>query len=50
MTFLSIKNETHNALRLLRHKGETDDELIRRIVELARAHMIIIGMENVNEV
>jgi len=50
MAFLSIKSDTCEALRLLRHKGESDDALIRRIVELARAHMIVIGMENVNEI
>ncbi len=47
MTFLSITEETAKALRLLRHKGESDDALIKRIVELARCYMILFGMENV---
>lgn len=46
MTFLSISDENYKALRLLRQKGETDDDLIRRIVELARCYMILQGMEN----
>ena len=45
MPFLSIKNETSESLKLLRHKGEADDALIKRILELARAHRIILGME-----
>ena len=46
MTFLSIKDETCEALRLLRHEGETDDALIKRIVELARCYMVLFGMED----
>jgi len=46
MTFLSIKDETCEALKLLRHKGETDDALIKRIVDLARCYMILFGMED----
>lgn len=45
MTFLSIKEETSEDLMLLRHKGETDDALIKRIVELARCYMVLFGME-----
>ena len=48
MTFLSIKEETSDDLRLLRHEGETDDALIKRIVELARCYMILFGMEDEN--
>ncbi len=48
MTFLSIKDDTCEALRLLRHKGESDDALIKRIVELARCYMILFGMEDVD--
>ncbi len=48
MTFLSIKEETSKALRLLRHEGETDDALIKRILELARCYMILFGMEDEN--
>jgi len=47
MTFLSIKDETCEALRLLRHKDETDDDLIKRIVELARCYMVLFGMEDI---
>jgi len=46
MTFLSIKEETSEDLRLLRHKGETDDALLKRILELARCYMILWGMED----
>jgi len=46
MTFLSLKDDTYAALKLLRHKGETDDALIKRIVELARCYMVLFGMEN----
>lgn len=46
MTLLSIKDETYEALRLLRMKDEDDDTLIRRIVELARCYMVLQGMEN----
>lgn len=49
MTFLSIKEETAKALRLLRHRGESDDALIKRIVELARCYMILRGMKNGEE-
>ena len=45
MTSLSIKDETYEALKLLRHKGETDDALVKRIVELARCYMVLFGME-----
>ncbi len=45
MTFLSIKDETSEALKLLRHKDETDDALVKRIVELARCYMVLFGME-----
>jgi len=45
MTFLSIKEETSEALRLLRQKDETDDALIKRILELARCYMVLFGME-----
>jgi len=48
MTFLSITDETNDALKLLRHKGETDDALIKRILELARCYMILFGMEDEN--
>ena len=47
MTFLSIKDETAEALKLLRLKGENDDALIRRIMELARCYMVLRGMEDV---
>ena len=50
MTFLSLKSETYDSLRLLRHKGESDDALIRRIVEFARAYMIILGLEDTSRV
>lgn len=50
MTFLSVKDETYEALNLLRLKGENDDALIRRILELARCHMILLGMEELEEV
>lgn len=45
MTVLSIKEETSESLMLLRHKGETDDALIKRILELARCYMILFGMD-----
>ena len=48
MTFLSLKSETYDSLRLLRHKGESDDALIKRILELARCYMILFGMEEEN--
>jgi len=47
MTFLSISDESHKALKLLRHKGESDDALIKRIVELARCYMVLFGMEDI---
>jgi len=50
MTFLSIKTETSKLLRLLRQPGETDDALIKRIVELARCYMILFGMEDIGSV
>ncbi|MBA7625157.1 hypothetical protein ES703_32581 [subsurface metagenome] len=46
MPFISIKNETHDALKLLRHKGESDDTLIKRILELARCYMLQWGLED----
>jgi hypothetical protein len=49
MTFLAIKDETAETLRLLRHKGETDDDLIKRLVEYARCYMILWGMEDTKE-
>ena len=47
MNFLSIKEETYELLKRLRLKGEDDDALIKRIVELARCYMVLIGMEDV---
>jgi len=49
MTFLSIKEETYAALGKLRQKDETDDALIRRIIEYAKCYMIIQGAEDVDE-
>jgi len=46
MTFLSVKTETLEALKLLRHEGETDDALVKRIVEFARCYMVLFGMED----
>ena len=46
MTFLSVSDETCEALMLLRHEDETDDDLIKRIMEYARCYMILRGMEN----
>lgn len=46
MPFLALKTETYVALRRLRLKGETDDDLIMRIVEHAKCYMIIQGAEN----
>lgn len=46
MNFLSISDENYKALKLLRHKGESDDALIKRIVELARCYMVLFGMED----
>ena len=46
MTVLSIKDETCESLKLLRHKDESDDALIKRIVEYARCYMILRGMED----
>lgn len=46
MTFLSIKEETAAVLRRLKHKGETDDDLVKRIVEYARCYMILRGMKD----
>lgn len=46
MNFLSISDENYKALSLLRHKGETDDALIKRVVELARCYMVLFGMED----
>lgn len=46
VTFLSISDENYKTLKLLRHKGESDDVLIKRIVELARCYMILFGMED----
>ena len=49
MTFLAIKDKTYEALKRLRLKGENDDALIHRIVELARCQMILLGMEEQEE-
>ncbi len=49
MTFLSITEETAKTLKLLRHKGEKDDALVKRIVELAQCYMVLFGMEDVDE-
>lgn len=49
MPFLSIRSETYEVLKLLRLKGENDDALIQRIVELARCQMILLGMEEQEE-
>jgi len=46
MNFLSISDENYKTLKLLRHKGESDDALIKRIVELARCYMVLFGMED----
>lgn len=46
MPFLSVREETYKALRLLRREGESDDELVKRIVELARCYMVLEGMED----
>ncbi len=45
MPFLSISETTMNALNLLRSRldDESDDQLINRLLEHARAHMIIKG-------
>lgn len=40
---LSISEATMKALNLLRHDDESDDQLINRLLEHARAHMIIKG-------
>lgn len=45
MTSLSITEETYAVLRRLRLKGETDDALIKRIVEYAKCYMVIQGAE-----
>ena len=42
---IRIKDETYEVLNRLRLKGETDDAMIRRIVESARCYMIIQGSE-----
>jgi len=46
MTFLSVKSETLESLKLLRQQGESDDALIKRIVEYARCYMVMFGMED----
>jgi len=46
MPFLSITDETYAVLKKLRQMDETDDALIKRIVEYARCYMILQGMEN----
>jgi len=46
MTFLSITEETYAVLKKLRQLGETDDALIKRIVEYARCYMILRGMKD----
>ena len=48
--FLSIKEETSLLLRRLRRKDESDDALIKRILEYAKGYMIAYGMldEKVN--
>ena len=43
MTILSIKDETHEALKRLKLTDETDEALIERIVEYARCYMVIKG-------
>ncbi|MBA7493287.1 hypothetical protein ES702_03845 [subsurface metagenome] len=48
--FLSISEETLDSLNLLREKGESDDALILRLVEHARSHMVLLGMENLDKV
>jgi len=45
MNLLSITAENYKTLSLLRVEGETDDDLIRRVVEYARCYMIIKGAE-----
>jgi len=49
MTFLSITEEIDAVLNRLRLKDETDDALIKRIVEYARCYMIIKGAEDMDE-
>ena len=49
MTFLALKNETYESLKRLRLKGETDDALIKRIVEYAKCYMIIQGAKDMDE-
>jgi len=44
MPFLSLSDETHKILSRLRVKGETDEALIKRIVEYAESFMVIYGM------
>ena len=46
MPFLALKTETYESLRRLRLKGETDDDLIKRVVEYAKCYMIIQGAED----
>lgn len=46
MPFLSVREETYKALRLLRQEGESEDALIQRVVELARCYMVLEGMED----
>ena len=46
MTFLSLSDETYEELMLMSHEGETDDALIKRILEYARCYMILRGMQN----
>lgn len=43
MPFLSVSETTLKALNLHRYTRESDDQLINRLMEHARAHMIIIG-------
>ena len=50
MPFLSIKSETAEALKLLRLKDEDDDALVRRILELARCQMVLLGMKDMEAV
>jgi len=49
MTVLSITEETEAVLKRLRLKDETDDALIKRIVEYARCYMIIKGTEDTRD-
>lgn len=49
MPFLSLSEETYQALTRIRQPDESNEDVIRRVIEDARCYMVLQGMENTDK-